>query len=55
LEDYDREPSNYKEFAEPILNKDMLASKNEKEWKPLNRKAVAIIQRYKDKSLFDQV
>ena len=44
-----------KDLAEPILNKNMPTGKNENEWKLLNRKAVAIIRKYIDRSLFEHV
>ena len=44
-----------KDLTEPILNKNFPKGKNEIEWKLLNRKAVAIIQKNVDRSLFKHV
>ncbi len=45
----------YKDLHEPIISKDRPEGKNEKEWELLNRKAVAVIRKYIDKSLFEHV
>lgn len=44
-----------KDLYEPITNEDMPEGKTEKEWEVLNRKAVAMIRKYIDKSLFEHV
>jgi len=45
----------YKDLEEPILNKDIPEGKKENESKFLNRKAVAIIRKHIDRSLFEHV
>lgn len=44
-----------KDLSEPILNENMPEGRNEKEWKVLNRKTVATIRKYIDRSLFEHV
>ncbi|RDX61872.1 hypothetical protein CR513_59854, partial [Mucuna pruriens] len=42
-----------KDLYEPITNEEMPEGKTEKDWEILNRKAVAMIRKYIDKSLFE--
>ncbi|RDX88935.1 hypothetical protein CR513_29389, partial [Mucuna pruriens] len=44
-----------KDLYEPITNEEMPEGKTEKDWEILNRKAVAMIRKYIDKSLFEHV
>jgi len=45
----------YKDLDEPISNKNLPEGENENEWKLLNCKAVVIILKYIDRSLFEHV
>jgi len=45
----------FKDFHEPITQKDKPEKKTATEWELQNRKAVAIIRKYIDKSLFEHV
>ncbi|CAA7026607.1 unnamed protein product [Microthlaspi erraticum] len=44
-----------KDLHEPIITKDKPAGKDDKAWEILNRKAVAVIRKYIDRSLFEHV
>ncbi|WVZ15791.1 hypothetical protein V8G54_013357 [Vigna mungo] len=44
-----------KDLYEPITNPEILEGKTEKDWEILNRKTVAMIRKYIDKSLFEHV
>lgn len=44
-----------KDLHEPIIYKDKVAGKSDAQWELLNRKAVAMIRKYIDKTLFEHV
>jgi len=44
-----------KVFIEPIQNENMPMGKNANKWNMLNRKAVATIRKYSDRSLFEHM
>uniref|UniRef100_A0A0D3EDM4 Retrovirus-related Pol polyprotein from transposon TNT 1-94 n=1 Tax=Brassica oleracea var. oleracea TaxID=109376 RepID=A0A0D3EDM4_BRAOL len=44
-----------KDLDEPIIMKDKSEGKDDKAWEVLNRKAVAVIRKYVDRSLFEHV
>ena len=44
-----------KDLHEPIIMKDKPEGKDDKAWEILNRKAVAVIRKYVDRSLFEHV